>query len=452
MKKNNSYIIILLSILSILSYACSLNTPNPSLTNTNNTPSSVPTSTSSASSFTFIPIPTVSNSPVNDIEIGENLIDNPGAEIQDTKKDAPANWIQNSFGNIESVFSWGTQDPFSGKKYLSISVNKHTDGDAKWYFAPKTLKVNSWYKYSEVYRSNVKTRFTYLIDNPNKPQTNFPEVWKVDPSDSWNEASFRFYIMSKETSHRSIMHIIDRQGWLDTDEHKLIEIKPHPLPFPVVSITFDDIKKTAVSIGLPELEKRGIKGTFFITKNLVLNPDNSNADMVAVSKLVKQKHEIGSHSATHSYLAEMTPDKINDEMSESIKFLKEDLTIYPKGIAYPFGDFSDIVGQKAKTYFYYARTTLDGFNDALFDQYKLKIKSVNNKTTSEQLIEWVDEAKQTSTWLILLFHDLGDPNPVNEYMVPTAYFTTLLDYIQKQNIAVMTVSEAIEKLRGISIN
>ena len=103
-----------------------------------------------------------------------------------------------------------------------------------------------------------------------------------------------------------------------------------------VAISFDCAWGTEKTDALLEhMEFYGVKCTFFMTQFWVeKNPDY-------VKKIHDAGHEIGTHSATHSYMSKMTEEEIVSELESSSKAI-EDIT-GERVILFrpPYGDYDD---------------------------------------------------------------------------------------------------------------
>jgi peptidoglycan-N-acetylglucosamine deacetylase len=60
-----------------------------------------------------------------------------------------------------------------------------------------------------------------------------------------------------------------------------------------VSLSFDDARPSQVDVGLPILDRNGVKATFFLV------PSNAGARQQGWKQAVANGHEIGSHSLDH---------------------------------------------------------------------------------------------------------------------------------------------------------
>src|SRR5690349_1331397 len=66
-----------------------------------------------------------------------------------------------------------------------------------------------------------------------------------------------------------------------------------------VSLTFDDADSVQLDKAIPELNKRHLRGTFFLTVSKLTRLDDWR-------KVQREGHEIGNHSVSHEHSASLT--------------------------------------------------------------------------------------------------------------------------------------------------
>jgi peptidoglycan/xylan/chitin deacetylase (PgdA/CDA1 family) len=118
--------------------------------------------------------------------------------------------------------------------------------------------------------------------------------------------------------------------------HELLESREHhgALPPRAIILTFDDGKEDALRLVLPALRKRGMKATFFVITGEVGRPGYLTWD--GVRELAAAGMEIGSHTVTHSRLADVSADGADSELRESRQQLQSQLGSRVEALAYPF--------------------------------------------------------------------------------------------------------------------
>jgi len=113
------------------------------------------------------------------------------------------------------------------------------------------------------------------------------------------------------------------------------------------------------------LQRHGIKGTFYISKNY-RKERLSEKDLQQMSKV----HEIGAHTMTHPDLRTIAPKNLKYEINESKQWLEELICTEVKMFCYPAGFYNSsavLVVQEAG--FFGARTTNLGYTAYSSDPY-----------------------------------------------------------------------------------
>ncbi len=133
---------------------------------------------------------------------------------------------------------------------------------------------------------------------------------------------------------------------LSMDEFAEVVREQREFPEKSVLITFDDGYLGIYKYARPELEKRGMKATFFIIPNLVGMPDDTypyiNLDELkelAGNPLIS----IGSHTMSHPHLEQLEAEAQREEIQHSKQVLEEWIGKRVNSIAFPYGAYDKSV-------------------------------------------------------------------------------------------------------------
>ena len=191
-----------------------------------------------------------------------------------------------------------------------------------------------------------------------------------------------------------------------------------------LSLTFDDGDPIHLSVAIPELDKRGLKGTFF----LIAGKLDQQAEW---KKASLEGHEIGNHSWDHKHLSEYGPGDFQKEVTDSRKLL-EKLTGKPViTYAYPFFETSPeletVVDQNA----FIARGGYGTFvmkpdNDVDWDFIPCRTAMTTVELATYQ--QWIDLDLAQGGWSVFLIHGIeGTPWGYSPILKKT--YTGILDYL-----------------------
>ena len=134
------------------------------------------------------------------------------------------------------------------------------------------------------------------------------------------------------------------------------------VPPKTVILTFDDGYDNAATAVLPELQKRGMTGVFFIISGKVGKPGYMTEDQLKI--LRDAGMELGAHTVTHPNLARLSPGRQQTEIWKSIDYLRSNLGVPVISFAYPMGKYNASAEHIVKrSGIVYAVTTHHGFGD-----------------------------------------------------------------------------------------
>jgi len=125
-----------------------------------------------------------------------------------------------------------------------------------------------------------------------------------------SEPGYVRYILPLET-FRGQMAWLRRSGWRGLNVGEALRYPAEPS----VCITFDDGCETDLIAGAPVLRESGFNATFYLTAGFLGTPGYLNASQVC--DLDSQGFEIGCHSMTHPYLADLTEPELKREIVDA---------------------------------------------------------------------------------------------------------------------------------------
>jgi sialate O-acetylesterase len=210
-----------------------------------------------------------------------------------------------------------------------------------------------------------------------------------------------------------------------------------------VVLTYDDALNTHLDNVIPLLDSLGFKATFYLSASF---PGCKNR-LNDWKKAAAEGHELGNHTLFHPCIGNMpgrewvqpdydlsryTVKRIVDESRMANIFLQGLDGKTQRTFAYPCGDMK--IGDTAyidsmKNDFVAARAVREEMHTIdKIDLYNIDCYAMNN-ATGEQMIQLVQQAMQTNTLLVFLFHGVGGEHAIN---VSLSAHSQLLHYL-KQN-------------------
>jgi peptidoglycan/xylan/chitin deacetylase (PgdA/CDA1 family) len=191
-----------------------------------------------------------------------------------------------------------------------------------------------------------------------------------------------------------------------------------------VSLSWDDARSTQTEIGIPVLDKYGVKATFFVV------PSNVEGHLKGWQQAVRTGHEIGNHTENHpctgnldfaadKALEDYTLDKMAGELASANKRIRDLLGVTPETFAYPCGNTFVGRGLDVRSYvplvaaqFVVGRLWLNesANNPRTVDPSQALSREMDGKTF-EELLPLIEDAKRSGKWLILAGHEMNQDGP-----------------------------------------
>ncbi len=207
-----------------------------------------------------------------------------------------------------------------------------------------------------------------------------------------------------------------------------------------VSLSWDDARDSQVPVGIPLLDKFGVKATFFII------PDNAAKHVEGWKKAAASGHEIGNHTLNHpctgnldfaeqKALEDYSLARIQSEITTANERIQVMLGVLPSVFAYPCGNSS--VGRGVDTrsfipfiasHFVVGRLWRNDWanNPRLVDVAQAVSHEIDGKTFDE-LVPQLEEARRDGKWVIFAGHEM---NKDGFQTTKTATLERLLPYLK----------------------
>ncbi len=356
---------------------------------------------------------------------------------------APALWTKGNWGTNTPKFEY-MNDGHTGSHSVKVTVSNYTDGDAKWYFNPittltpgKMYRLSLWYKTNTiphvVAMFNMKDGTTKFFGMPNP----FP-----NGTTDWQFYSDTFQVPIGAVSVSAFM-FMPANGWVQTDDYSISDYTPTGWNRPLVTLTFDDGYEDNVTTVLPVLAQYGFKTTQCYE---TMDVEGDQQAINNVKAFYNAGHEICAHTVTHPFLTKVSATQLTYELTHSQQVL-QNITGKPvTDFASPYGDYNQTVNTEIAKYFRSHRTVDEGFNSKdNFSIYRLRVQNMTPTTTLAQYQYWLDTAKATNTWLILVYHRVASSglDPFDTY---ASDFKLQMQALSQSGITVETWNDALNEV------
>ena len=110
------------------------------------------------------------------------------------------------------------------------------------------------------------------------------------------------------------------------------------LPENTIGISVDDADRSFLEVAWPLFKKFNFPVTLFVTTNTIANIKNNYLTWDEIRLIQNEGVTIGSHSYSHSHLANFTSNQLLEEIENSNKIFMKEIGKIPNLFAYPYGE------------------------------------------------------------------------------------------------------------------
>ena len=215
---------------------------------------------------------------------------------------------------------------------------------------------------------------------------------------------------------------------------------------PMVSFTFDDLPKSAVTAGAGLLEAHGARGTFYVSGGLVGvgTEDWAAGDADDVLALHRRGHEIGCHTFSHQRACDLDEASLAAEIARNRDYFRAlDPSIEIDTFAYPFGYGSFARKRQLKDQFRTCRSIVQGVNAGSVDpQFLRAMPLIDGEIDRDGIKRAFDAAETANGWLIFYGHDVTEQP--SAYGCSPALLNHALEEAVRRKIPALTMVEAMQ--------
>lgn len=231
----------------------------------------------------------------------------------------------------------------------------------------------------------------------------------------------------------------------------------------IVTIAFDDAYLDTYKHAIKYLARRGVKCTVAVPVSFI-GKKFENRRVCGIRQLrglVRQGHEIASHTLTHPnllLLSKKHKEAAISEIAESKKKIQELLNYRAASFVFPYikKNRSRALYLKVKDFYKSARiTSYKPYFDKIpvDDPYDLVGFAVTREHSVSYFNKLVDHVHKKNLWLIEVFHLVSRKN-TSSARCPKPYrffmhiddFKKHVDHILSKNVAILTQKDAVKRV------
>jgi peptidoglycan/xylan/chitin deacetylase (PgdA/CDA1 family) len=215
---------------------------------------------------------------------------------------------------------------------------------------------------------------------------------------------------------------------------------------PLISFTFDDFPRNALTEGGRILAEKGARGTYYTAVGLMgLDYDTGKIFESSDLELLKEQgHELGCHTFAHCHSWTTPAREFEDSIQKNQRRLAE---LAPGGkcstLSYPISQPHPSIKNRCAKYFAACRGGGQTFNIGQVDLNCLSSFFIEQSRDDFDQIQRVIEAnRQAGGWLIFSTHDIAE-NPTRYGCTPEL-FARVLRAAVASGAELLTMSQALE--------
>jgi peptidoglycan/xylan/chitin deacetylase (PgdA/CDA1 family) len=213
---------------------------------------------------------------------------------------------------------------------------------------------------------------------------------------------------------------------------------------PMASFTFDDVPKSAATLGASILEGHDATGTYYVIGSQVgtSSPLWDMVDCEDIVALHRKGHEIACHTFSHKRACDLDAGMLRAEIEHNQQYLRAiDPSILVENFAYPFGFGSFVRKRQLQTIFKSCRSIVPGVNSGTVDLQFLRAMPLIDRQMDRDAIERAfDEAQIHNGWLIFYVHDVAKQPSL--YGCSPELLNHALETAARRKIPALTMAEA----------
>jgi peptidoglycan/xylan/chitin deacetylase (PgdA/CDA1 family) len=215
---------------------------------------------------------------------------------------------------------------------------------------------------------------------------------------------------------------------------------------PMISFTFDDFPRSALTVGGRMLTEHSCRGTYYGAMGLMgkaVSPETmfTRADL---DDLLKGGHELACHTFDHTSCLAVSTGKFVDECANNRHKAATMLSGYQlQNFSFPHGHVTLAGKRSLRSVYDTCRSVEGGINSDPVDLAFLRANPIYSRLAIGTLKQLIYANSQTRGWLVLYTHDVAiNPSP---YGCTPEYFDEVLRCAVESGADILTIREAVSR-------
>jgi peptidoglycan/xylan/chitin deacetylase (PgdA/CDA1 family) len=221
-------------------------------------------------------------------------------------------------------------------------------------------------------------------------------------------------------------------------------------PVPIISFTFDDFPRSALTTAGEMLERKGIRGTYYAALELAGQETSVGSifNLDDIRSLAAHGHELACHTYAHLSAHEHSVSAIAGSCATNRQKALELLPDHPlRNFSFPFGDATLATKRQLGSVYDTLRTVQAGINHSPVDLSFLRGNPIYSWQPLNDVRRLIERNAADNGWLILYTHDVCE-SP-SQYGCTPDYFREVVSCALGSGARVMSIGEAVRHFRAL---
>lgn len=229
--------------------------------------------------------------------------------------------------------------------------------------------------------------------------------------------------------------------------HALPKVASRRISSPLISFTFDDFPRCALTVAGGMLSSHGLRGTYY--GSLALMGTTTDVGELFTRRdldtLIAHGHELGCHTLDHVRCCDVTRRQLLRNCAANARFAADILGDYRlRNFAFPQGAVTLSAKHALAPVYDTCRTIEPGLNRNPVDLAFLRAHRIYANNNILSLKRAIHQNARRRSWLIFYTHDVARiPSP---YGCTPEYFRDILDCAIRSGAEILTIAEATARL------
>jgi peptidoglycan/xylan/chitin deacetylase (PgdA/CDA1 family) len=228
---------------------------------------------------------------------------------------------------------------------------------------------------------------------------------------------------------------------------------PRPVAASIVTFSFDDFPRSAMENALPELTRRGWRGTWYATAGFEAAENHLGALFTRgdLAELARAGQEIGCHTFAHGDASTMAGQAVEADCAKNREALAAmGLKTPLETFAFPYGEASPEAKRALAPRYRALRGVRAGINRKGSDLNLLKAVGLDGGQPGlAAALSHLDALRNRPGWLIFYTHDVRD-RP-SEWGCTPDFFRTVCEAVEASGAQVLSMAQALDRIEEMAL-